>query len=540
MPPTFPDKHRPYLLAMIIAAVFANSFWGVFVFDEYTSITRNEGIHHLWPPDCIFTYPNFSRPVIGVSFAINYAMHQLHFWPYHLFNLLIHVTAALSMYGIVLRTLLSERLHARFSRDAVRLAFLIALIWAIHPLQTASVTYVVQRCESMMGMFFLLALYCVIRSDDSENPGTWFWSAVTFCALGMGCKQVMVTAPLMILLYDRTFLSGSFKAAFQKRGELHAALFATCFVLLTTALEKSTQGPTAGFALKTVTPINYLLTQCAVIPHYIGLSFWPQRLLVDYCWPFATSVREVWPGLALLISLGLASFVATIRNSPWGFLGAWFFVILAPSSSIMPIQDPAFEYRMYLPLAAIVVTCVIASHGLVRASIERGLHPRMAERVSGFSILVIILALSVRTVVRNYDYGLDTRVWKQVADAFPNYQRGANNLGNAYAVEQKHEEAIFWFEKCASINPNYADAQFNLGVEYNTVGRKEDSVRHYLRALEIDPTYENAHGFLADVLIALNRHTEAIPHLEAELKRSPKRDDLRKKLDDCRDKTGDM
>ena len=79
--PSFPDKHRPHLLAFIVAAVFLNSFWGVFVFDEYTSITRNEGIRHFWPLDCIFAYPNTTRPVIGISFAINYAMHDLHFWP---------------------------------------------------------------------------------------------------------------------------------------------------------------------------------------------------------------------------------------------------------------------------------------------------------------------------------------------------------------------------------------------------------------------------------------------------------------------------
>ena len=171
-----------------------------------------------------------------------------------------------------------------------------------------------------------------------------------------------------------------------------------------------------------------------------------------------------------------------IRNSPWGYLGAWFFVILAPSSSIMPIQDAAFEHRMYLSLAAIAVGFVIALHWIVRTTVARGLHPRRAQQIAGAVMFTIVLALGVRTIVRNYDYGNETRVWWQVVEHYPGYQRGANNLGNALAVEKKHDESIHWFEECAKINPNYADAQFNLGVEYNAVGKREDAVKHYLRA----------------------------------------------------------
>ncbi len=596
MPPTFPDKYRPHLLAILVAAVFANSFWGVFVFDEYSSITRNDTIRYFWPPDCMFKYPNNTRPVIGLSFAINYFIHGTHHWSYHLFNLAIHLAGTLALYGIALRTFLSDRLKDRYSRDAVRLAFLIALIWAIHPLQTASVTYVVQRCESMMGMFFLLTLYCVIRSDDSRNPGPWILAALGSCVLGMGCKQVMVTVPLIVLIYDRTFLSGSWGGALSRRPLLYLGLCAACLLLIPSMIEKPPGGASAGFGIAAVTPYDYLLTQCNVIPYYLGLTFWPAKLCLDYNWPFTHSLAEALPGAIFLNVLALGTLIGIVRNSPWGFLGAWFFVILAPSSSFMPIQDAIFEHRMYLSLAAVVAAFVIAMNWLARLLIQKGTPSKAAQAAFAGFFLIIVIALGVRTIARNYDYGAESRIWRKVVAQFPESQRATNNLGNALAVEGAvmndrvaaakqatyeipefvkavtrflriktprakvplkeieameaaaralHEESVHWFQECARINPNYADAHYNLGVELNVLERKEEAAEHYKRALEIKPDYENAHAYLADILVELHREKEAIPHFEIEIERASKndnlkerRDELKKKLDEARAKLG--
>lgn len=533
---TFNDRYRPFLLAFIVSAVFANSFRGVFVFDEYSSITRNDGIQHLWPLDCIFSYPNSTRPVIGVSFALNYAISGAHPWSYHVVNLAIHVIATLALYGILLHTFLSERLRARFGRDAVQLAFLIALIWGIHPLQTASVTYVVQRCESLMGMFFILTLYCAIRSASAEDPTRWSIAAILCCALGMGTKQVMVAAPVLTLLYDRMFLSGTIAEAIRLRGRLYVGLFGSCIFLASSVVTNSPIGPSAGFSITCVTPYHYLLTQCAVIPHYLSLTFWPNTLCLDYSWPFTTSAVEVWPGLMLLTGVGLATLIGIIRNATWAYPGAWFFVILAPSSSIMPIQDPIFEHRIYLPLAAVATAVIVLVQLLVRALVARGVRPSILQRATAVFIFAMIAGLSIRTVLRNCDYYSESRIWRKVADLFPGYQRAANNLGNALAVEQQHAEAVHWFEVCEKINPNYADAQFNLGVELNNLGRKEEAVKHYKRALEIDPKYQNANNFMADILVELGRYDEAISHYEVEFKRDPNRLDIKEKIEAARDK----
>ena len=153
------------------------------------------------------------RPVVMLTLSANYSLGGLNTWGYHAFNLGVHLLAALTLFGIVRRTLQSPRLRERFGQAATPLALGVALIWLVHPLQTQAVTYIIQRCESLMGLFFLLTLYCVIRGFQAARPAWWHAAAALCCFLGMGCKQVMAGAPLLVLLYDVVFLSGTVRAS---------------------------------------------------------------------------------------------------------------------------------------------------------------------------------------------------------------------------------------------------------------------------------------------------------------------------------------
>src|SRR5262252_678847 len=185
------------LIAIGVLA-YTNSFHGVFIFDDL-DIPKNLSIRTLLPPwDALFGIANVSRPLIGLSLAINYAISGLEVWSYHLLNLLIHLAAALTLFGIVRRTLIGPRLAERFGRHATTLSLAIAMIWLVHPLQTESVTYIIQRGESLMGMLYLLTLYCVIRGADSDRSRLWYAAAVAACAGGMLSKQVMATAPIVV------------------------------------------------------------------------------------------------------------------------------------------------------------------------------------------------------------------------------------------------------------------------------------------------------------------------------------------------------
>ncbi len=217
------------VIVLTVWAAYANSFSTPFIFDDLKSVVQNPTIRHLWPLADVLSPPTsltgaVGRPVVNLTLAINFALGGLDVRGYHAFNALVHALAALTLFGIVRRTFLQPVLRAGFVAAAMPLALAVALLWALHPLQTESVTCVIQRTESLMGLFYLLTLYGFIRAVDAPAPhqGAGRVFTVTVCLLGMATKEVMVGAPLLVLLYDRTFVAGQFfAAAWRQRGRWH-------------------------------------------------------------------------------------------------------------------------------------------------------------------------------------------------------------------------------------------------------------------------------------------------------------------------------
>ncbi|MGA3008404.1 MAG: hypothetical protein ABSE59_11000, partial [Opitutaceae bacterium] len=265
------------------------------------------------------------------------------------------------------------------SSPATVLAFFVALLWTVHPLQTECVTYVIQRAESLMGLFYLLTLYCFVRSTEYRRQETgvrsqdigdlrseggsvtssalqsfsfsafrWRLASALCCLLGAACKEVMVSAPLMVLLYDRTFVAGSFRAAWRQRRKYYFTLAGTWLLLGYLVIATGGRGTSAGFGLK-VPWWSYALTQFRAIVRYLRLSFWPHPLVFYYGTTLATRPAEIIPYALIVLLLAIGTVFALWRRPAIGFLGCWFFAILAPSSSIVPVvTETMSEHRMYL------------------------------------------------------------------------------------------------------------------------------------------------------------------------------------------------
>ncbi len=163
------------LIAAAAAAAYGNSLAGEFVFDDHAWIEQNLGIRHLWRLWQVLFSPNAAllggRPMVSMTLAVNYAMGGTNVWGYHAVNLAIHILAAWTLYGVMRRTLTLPCLQKRFGSFAVPLAMTISLLWVIHPLQTEAVTYIIQRTEALMGLFYLLTLYCFLRGATAEGSG---------------------------------------------------------------------------------------------------------------------------------------------------------------------------------------------------------------------------------------------------------------------------------------------------------------------------------------------------------------------------------
>ncbi len=502
-------------LLLIVAgfAVYANCFGGAFLFDDHGNIVENERVHSLWPPG---PYLSSSRPVVQFTFAINYALGGIQTWGYHLVNMAIHLLAGLTLYGIVRRTVLLTRKDRSSDASSVWLAFVVALLWLIHPLQTQSVTYIIQRGESLMGLCYLLCLYAMIRGSASKGPWRWYGVAIFACALGMGTKAVMVTAPVVMVVFDRVFLSTSWRQLARRRGVFFACLFATWVVLalcgeaITVLQTTPKDGINVGFAYKGISPGAYAMTQPVVILRYLRLCFWPDTLCLDYQWPAVASFGAAL-GPALVVGALLLATIGALATRHWlGFAGAWFFLVLSPTSSIVPIRDVIFEHRMYLPLAAVVTVVVFGAHAAWRRVSARFALPTAQGMTAAIlATLVVSLPLAWRTVVRNRDYSSAPAMWRSVLDARPQSDRAHFGLGAAMYREGRVDEAISRFKEAIAITPMYADAHFNLGVAYAAKDDWTSALTFYRRAVALAPMRIHYARALGDALSYLERFEES-------------------------------
>ncbi|MEO6569474.1 MAG: tetratricopeptide repeat protein [Opitutaceae bacterium] len=530
------------LLALVTLAVFSNTFRAPFVLDDTSSIKNNLSIRRLWPIESSSIGGTRGRPVANVSFALNYRMSGLDPGSYHWTNLVIHVAAGLFLFGVIRRTLRLPIAQGRFSELAVDgIAFGGALLWLIHPLQTEAVTYVVQRTESLMGLHYLATVYCFARAVQSPmHRLAWQAFAVVACFAGMACKEVMVTAPVAVLLYDRTFVAGTFRKAWRERGRVHLAFASSWIALAWLMSGLGDRG--VGFA-NNVTPWEYALTESCVLLRYLKLSLWPAPLVFDYGADLSPSLADVWP-CALLVLMGIIGVFVALRFRPVvGFLLAWPFLTLAPTSSFVPVAlQPMAEHRMYLPLAGVVLLIVIGAYRYLGVKAW---------------IMVVALACGLGTTAfrRNAVYADEILLWQDTAEKrpgnarahqnlgtvllnagqFPEAQRelertlaiapenfqALNNLGIIYARTGRAALAIATFEEVLRTTPGFAEAHYNLGCLMLEQGRTREAALCFEKAIQLSPKYGAAHVNLAATLLAEQKFREATEHYTAALEVLP-------------------
>ena len=516
----------PFLLLVLVGAgVYANSLAGPFVFDDGDAIVENRDIRSLWPlwrvPEQTDRPSINSRPVVRLSLAVNYALGGLDVRSYRVFNIAVHILCALVLFGVVRRTLLSAGLEERFGRSAQGLALVWALVWMVHPLQSQCINYIAQRSESMVALFYLLVLYGAIRGIETGNR-IWYVVAVLSCALGMGSKEVMVTAPLMIVFYERIFQADSWGQILEKRRILYAGLAAT-WVLLAMLLWSGPHGGSIGYTSE-ITAVDYALNQCVVIVDYLKLAIWPHPLLLDYGFARKVSLGEIVPH-ALALVLGLGAAIAALCYWPRiGFLVAWFWIVLAPTSSLVPIvNEVGAERRVYLALAGLVGLVVLGGYEALKGAEKRWLGEGGAKWLGVCVVLVAVGGLAWATTLRNLDYRSAIALWRTVVEAAPENSRGHNSLGYSLKEEGQLQEALAHFRRALQLDPDYVYAHNNTGTVLQRLGQTEAAIGHYHRAVELNPRFAKGHNNLAITLQMSGRLEEAVAHyrraveLEADL-----------------------
>lgn len=501
-----------FAIVLLVAGLLAysTSFQGVFVGDDTDAIVNNPHITSLTPVGRALGAPKDTtvagRPVVSLSLAINYALASpdgLDPWGYHAANLLVHLAAALALFGVVRRTLTEPPLVARFAETSTAIAFSLALLWTLHPLQTSAVTYVVQRAESLMGLWLLITLYCSIRATDTETTRRVWWSAgaMAACALGMASKEVMAVTPFLVALWMWTFRPTTFST--RPAIGLLAGL-ATTWVLLAWLVASQARTESVGFGLGGWTWSSYLLTQAAVIVHYLRLVIVPSPLVFMYDWPAAPSFGAVAGQFTFLAVLVVASTMALVRGQPLGFVGAWFFLILAPSSSILPIAtEVAAEHRMYLPLAAPLALAV--SIAFLRV-----------PRVAAWALLAVVAAtLGTITYGRNQAYWSLEALMQDTVNKRPQNVRARVVLGGHLLGLERFREAETHLRAALAVprstdDPGLAPlTHMYLGSTLAAQGKLDEAIPHLETARRLKPALGEPHAFLGEVYATQGRLMEA-------------------------------
>ncbi|MDZ4197832.1 MAG: tetratricopeptide repeat protein [Kiritimatiellia bacterium] len=525
---------------LVALGAYHNSFRGPFILDDNGSIRNNPTIERLWP--IRLTHPELrggdtvkGRPLVNTSLALNYALGGRRVAGYHGFNLVLHIGVALTLMGLVRRTCLLPGMPPVFRQAAAPLAGITAMLWAVHPLTTAAVTYLIQRAEALMALFYLLTLYASLRGAESRRSGPWYAAAVLFCLLGAASKEAIATAPLAVLLYDRAFLAGSFKAAFRKRWGLYAGLTACWIPLAWLVASTGLRGGTVGAGPADYSIGPYAWTQIWAIARYVRLAFWPDGLIFDYGRLLVGSFRELWlPTLGLVLGLA-AAVVAWVRWPRAGFPLHLFFLVLAPSSSVIPVMTQTVaEHRMYLPLAGLLSATVL---GLYRGWTLRA--PNRRRWIPLTAAGLAVLALSARTVRRNEDYRTVERIWRSTLQYRPTSARAHTNLGIDLQDQGRSDEALASFQEALVREPDFMLAHYNLGITLGRMGRHEEAVVHFREAARIEPDHAPAYYNWGIALGHLGRHAEGIELFREAVRRQPDYAPARKVLETLQIRPGD-
>ena len=581
------------LMFVAVVVAFAGALAGPFQFDDVASIPRNPTIERLWPLSVPLNPPPRAavsgRPTVNYTLAINHAINDAIGVPqsaesptrraaigYRIANILIHLLSGLLLFGVIRRTARLVRVPETWSLPPDRLAAIVTILWLLHPLQTEAVDYVIQRTELLVSFFYLGTLYASIRAWDAESRRArlgWYGASVAACLLGMGSKEVMASAPLAVMLYDRAFRVTSWRALLRSgRGWFYATLFATMAPLVASVVGGA-RADSVGFG-HGITWYQYLYSQAWAISRYIELVLWPDRLTFDYG---ARPIRGLLgvPGLIGLAIAAAASALAWRRIAWVAFLGTWPFMLLAPSSSIVPIQtEIAAERRMYLALVPVLILLVIGIEALRRRILASDPDQRrraliafavvvallyfvstgwtgtlVASAVAGpgssrivaigvraliaglvslvgwwlvvapdrrWLLVTLVVTLMIRSSLRSRRYSDAEQLWRDATAKAPDNPRAYDNL--AAAIIQKDssrsDEAERALRTAIAIDSTYLTAWTNLADIELRQGRTTEGRALLERVLRINPEFVDANERLGGVLLKLGETEKAISYLE--------------------------
>lgn len=508
-------KKKDYFIFLVCAAFliigfisYSNILSSPFVLDDFKIISENSALQR----NSIFTDVNMLRYIGYVTFALNYKINKLNTFGYHLLNIIIHIINAVLVFVLFRKVYL----HIQQKRDRISshmIPFFIALIFLVHPVQTQSVTYMVQRFTSLAALFTLVSLIAYFNFRTfSGIQYKYLLLSVISALLAFKTKENTATIPLMIILIEWLLFRRSGPSLIKKiiyvlPFFVLIAVIPLSFMNLHQLAERNlgsilSEFKETSYEAPHISRIQYLVTEFSVVVLYMRLLVFPVNQSMHYLYPFTQSFLEFKTLLSFCVIAGLlaSAIIISKKYKEISFGIFWFFIFLLVESSIIPIQDAIFEHRLYLPSIGFIGAVVYLLFLLLK---------RFHANVFLVVMILIAATLAIAAYKRNEIWRDEIALWKSVIKQFPQDYIAHSSLGNAYGRAQRWDQAVSELKIAININPVFAPAHNNIAVCYIYKNLTDDAIKEYKIAIDIRPDYVKAYYNLASLYYKEGNFQEA-------------------------------
>lgn len=521
------------MLALLIVSAYSNTFKASWQFDDKPNILNNERLHiEDLSPDTLwktfFAMPGrdkWYRPLANLSFALNWYVGQDNPFGYHVVNISIHVLTAFLLFLATTLILNTPRLKNNYTpKEVGRIALMSSLLWALNPIQTQAVTYIVQRMASLAGMMVILSIYCYLKarlSLDRRRRGMYFAGCLFSFILAMMAKENAAMLPFSLLLVEIVFFrqDNALENFKKKIPLLLASLIILLIPVVLLAMQSRIQFFTAGYETRPFSLAERLLTEPRILWFYLSQILYPlpSRLSLTHDVVLSTSILSPWTTLAAIAALAasMALAIVSMRRRPLlAFALLFFFLNHVVESSFIALEL-IFEHRNYIPSFFLFLPIAAGVQVLLNRYHQKN---RLVSFLLVGMVGVVIVGMGCFTYLRNQVWRTEASLWRDAMQKAPMDARPVCNLAiqmgwDEHPTPLKYDAALALFKKALALNTarDFLKQEIvaNIGGIYFEKGEFREAVPYFNRALQMNPLFLKARYNLIDTLIMLGQWDEA-------------------------------
>jgi tetratricopeptide (TPR) repeat protein len=531
----FPDANKYAFtfisLLIILIAVYSNSFYGAWHFDDSANIFNNPYIQiksFSWPEikNCLygFSQERLSRPLSYLSFALNYQFNGMDVYGYHVVNFIIHYLAAVFLFLFIYNTLELPLLREKYSLIAYPVALLSTFFWALNPVHVTSVTYIVQRMASMAGLFYIMSMYLYLKGRTAEKLSLSIVFFILCFIAGLASvlsKENAAMLPVSILLFDLFLIQGVTKERIKKFSKF---LFLPLLLILIIGFIYTGGFSNAfgGYDIRDFSMKQRLLTEPRVILFYLSLLFYPisSRLTFLYDIDVSRSLFQPWttiPSIILILFIISFAFYMARKRPLVSFCIIFYFLNHIIEGSFFSLEL-IYEHRNYLP--SILLFVPIAEFMIY--ALDYFSYKKIIQFIVALGIVIVLVGEGDITYNRNKIFSDDFLLWFDNIDKSPGLSRPHANLGNIYFNYNEKEKALQEYDKAIMLNnfgPSFmlAAQEYNLGLFYFEEMNNDLAMRYFVKSSKIIPTHIQNYIHIAKIKLRQNKIKEARQIVEDKL-----------------------